>query len=157
MGNHSIAIPKEYTDNLSHNRKKLEEEIATEHLPKYAQFVEGLFKEMDTPALTIHHAATGISTEAGEILSESKALWVNEKNLKIHDFIEELGDLYFYFQKLLNMMNLTLEDIQSVNYIKLLERYQGLQYSDKAAQEKIDQKKPGSDRKFFGQNQNEQR
>lgn len=157
MSNHKISIPAEYVKNLRHNLEQLNKEIQAGNLPDYAGFVDILFKEMDSPVLSIHHVTTGISTEAGELLSETKALWIANKNLKIHDFIKEMGDLYFYFQKLLNMMDLTLEDIQSVNYLKLLERFQGLKYSDHAAQEKVDQKKPGADRKFFGQEENEQK
>lgn len=151
--NHRISIPAEYIKNLNHNLQVLEKEINSGNLPSYAKFVDKLFKEMETAVLSIHHCATGMSKESGELLSESSAMWVNNKPMKIHKFIEEMGDVYFYFQKLLNMMDLTLEDIQSVNYLKLLERYGGLEYSDKAAQEKVDQKKPGSDRKFFGQEQ----
>ena len=150
--NHHIKIPEKYLTDLKYNHKVLQKEIEAGNLPVYDVFVEGLFKYAETPILSLHHCTTGITKEAAELLSESCATWIHGKPLKCHDVIKEMGDVYFYFQQLLNMMGLTLEEIQSVNYLKLLERYGGLTYSDKAAQEKVDQKKPGANRKFFGQN-----
>src|SRR3954469_22058139 len=70
-------------------------------LPGYAQFVDDLFKAMPTLADEVHHAGTGIASEAGEILDITKKGWIYEKPFDdaiVEHLLEELGDLRYYYQ-----------------------------------------------------------
>jgi NTP pyrophosphatase (non-canonical NTP hydrolase) len=104
----------------------------------YSQFVETLFKEMDTASATLHHATTGLAGEGGEILDCSKKSWIYNKPLDVENLIEELGDLRFYYQACLNMLGLSDYEIQAMNRKKLLHRYPTGQYSDQHAQQRLD-------------------
>ena len=103
----------------------------------YREFVQRLFKNMDTPAATTMHAAVGVAGEAGEILGAVKKHWVYNKPLDAKNLKEELGDLFFYMQKLMTLQNWTLEEILKENMEKLRKRFPG-GYSDQAAQIRAD-------------------
>lgn len=109
----------------------------------YRDFVEKLFKYMESSALSIHHAATGIAGEAGELLDASKKHWIYNKPIDLENVTEELGDLLFYITAMLNMTGLTWQDIEDYNRVKLAKRYgEACEYSDSAAQARAD-KEPG--------------
>jgi NTP pyrophosphatase (non-canonical NTP hydrolase) len=142
---HRIQIPAELRTALD----VMKEQHA--HIP-YNDFVDGLCKAMPTVAEELHHATTGMSGEAGELLDITKKLWIYEKPVTqdvVEHMIEELGDLRWYYQAALNELGLTDEDIQAFNKRKLLKRYPGGVYTNQAAQARAD-KVPGADRKFFG-------
>lgn len=105
---------------------------------RYADFVTNRFKQMENPAATLHHAATGCSTEGGEILDCSKKVWVYEKELDLGNLLEELGDFRFYYQQILNMLNMTDADIQAINMNKLSIRYPLGHYTNEHAAARLD-------------------
>jgi len=150
MAKFKIQVPAEV-----HNRLELDAEdvgisMAKEVLPEYHEFVMHLMKEMPTVADEMHHACTGIAGEAGELLDLSKKVWANNKPLNIAHLIEELGDLRFYYQALLNMLDITDDEVVAQNVLKLRKRYADGKYSDAQAHAQAD-KAPGIERKFFGQ------
>lgn len=106
----------------------------------YDCFVENLFKLMADPQSTIHHAATGLSGESGEALDLSKKYWANNKPLNLWKMVEELGDVRFYYQAMLNKLGITDDEVIAFNIAKLEERYPGGVYSDKMAQARLDKK-----------------
>lgn len=134
----------------------------TQHI-NYPQFVDGLGKGLETVALELHHATTGMCGEAGEALDITKKLWIYEKALDegvVEHLIEELGDLRWYYQAALNTLGITDEMVVGFNKTKLLKRYPGGVYSNAAAQARADKveapetPKPANlyqPRKFFGQ------
>lgn len=103
----------------------------------YSVFVERLFKEDPTEQAIYMHAAAGISGEAGEIIDCVKKYWVYNKPLDKTNLIEELGDIFFYMQKIMNLNNWTIEDVLRFNIAKLEKRYPS-GYSDAAAQARAD-------------------
>ena len=140
--NHVLALPAEFLNSL--------DGLVAKHNPipqRYESLVVDLFKEMDTAAGTLHHAATGLAGEAGEFLDASKKVWVYGKALDAKNFVEELGDLYFYWKKALLMSGLTEEQIRAYNMEKLGKRYPDGVYTDTHAQLRLD--KP-EERTFFG-------
>lgn len=143
--NHRLQVPEEL-------RVALDVMVQQNaHIP-YNDFVDGLAKGLPTVAEEMHHATTGMSGEAGELLDITKKLWIYEKPITqdvVEHLIEELGDLRWYYQALLNTLQLTDEQIVAFNKRKLLKRYPGGVYSNAAAQARAD-KQPGADRKFFG-------
>ena len=82
-----------------------------------------VLKDMDEDQAHLLHMAVGISTEAGEILSTVKAHAIYGKALDHENILEEVGDLLFYLQGLLDTQGLRLDDALSHNIAKLTKRY----------------------------------
>lgn len=143
--NHRIRIPAELLTAL---QVMVEQ---NKHIP-YDEFVDGLAKALPSVAEEMHHMTTGMSGEAGELLDITKKLWIYEKPVTqdvVEHLIEELGDIRWYYQGLLNTLGITDEQVRAFNIRKLLKRYPGGVFSTQAAQARAD-KVPGADRKFFG-------
>lgn len=104
----------------------------------YAEFVDNLFKKMETPAATLMHASIGLSGESGELLDACKKDWIYGKELDIVNVLEELGDIRFYYQAALNHIGVTDEDIIEVNKAKLAKRYPDRVYKDEHAIARLD-------------------
>lgn len=70
------------------------------------------------------HFLTGIITEAGEISEVLRAQWAlkpeDRDNVKIKD---EVGDILWYIQNLLNKRGLTLDEVMESNINKLRARF----------------------------------
>lgn len=99
---------------------------------EYAEFVESRFKEMETPAATLMHAAIGVAGEGGELLDAVKKNWVYGKPVDRDNLLEEMGDAYFYMRKILNIYGWCHQDMINANTRKLLKRYP-TGYTDEAA------------------------
>jgi len=84
------------------------------------------------------HMAVGISGEAGELLDAVKKATIYKKPIDRDNVIEELGDLEFYMEGLRQNLGITRQETLDANIAKLSVRYAGLNYSDKAAQERAD-------------------
>lgn len=118
----------------------------------YPQFVENLGKELPTLATELHHHTTGMAGEAGELLDATKKVWIYEKPVDVAHIIEEMGDLRWYYQAMLNTLGLSDEDIQAANTVKLMKRYPSGAYSNQQAIERADKAAPevGAARNFIG-------
>lgn len=109
----------------------------------YPDFVHSRTKPMETPLLNILHMAVGISGEAGELLDAIKKVWIYGKPLDTENVIEELGDLLFYTQGMINLIEdcedfpLNLDVVIQLNMVKLYERYPN-GYTDADAIERKD-------------------
>jgi len=124
----------------------------------YPQFVENLGKEMPDAASEAHHHTTGMAGESGELLDITKKSWIYGKPIDVEHIIEEMGDLRWYYQSMLNMLGLTDEDIQAANTVKLMKRYPSGVFSPEQAIARADKppappKEPGADRNFIGKPQ----
>lgn len=99
-----------------------------------------------TPAkVDLWHMATGVATEAGELLDAIKKHTIYGKPLDVENVIEELGDLRFYMKGLFLILRLTEDQVDAYNMQKLSKgknaRYaQG--YSDAAAIARSDKEQP---------------
>lgn len=92
-------------------------------------------------AVDLWHAATGICSEAGELIDAVKKLVIYNKNLNTDNVIEELGDLEFYMEQLRQRLGVTREQCLLNNINKLGARYQAHQYSDAQAHARADKKR----------------
>ncbi len=110
-----------------------------EMVSELAKRAEELTKSLDARKVNLWHAATGIATEAGELLSSIKAIVVYNKSIDLDNIIEELGDLEFYMEHLRQELMITRNEVIAHNMEKLGKRYKD-GYSDKAAQEREDKK-----------------
>lgn len=98
------------------------------------------------------HAAIGISGEAGELLDAVKKHIFYEQALDVNNVIEELGDLKYYIEAMVQNLGKRNpfhpdaeihEIIVDHNIDKLRKRYDKLAFSNKAAEERKD-KLPGT-------------
>lgn len=106
---------------------------------RYDAFVALLFKiDPGSNVMNLLHAAVGVSGESGELLDAIKKHWIYNKPLDRTNVVEELGDLRFYIQALMNVLGISEQEVLQTNANKLATRYKGLQYSDKAAQQRAD-------------------
>jgi NTP pyrophosphatase (non-canonical NTP hydrolase) len=94
--------------------------------------------EMTGADANLMHMAIGISGEAGELLDAVKKRVIYRKDLDRTNVVEELGDLEFYLEGLRQAVGVTREECLQANIDKLRKRYEGLQYSDQAAQLRSD-------------------
>lgn len=86
----------------------------------------------------ILHMTVGVAGEAGELLDAIKKNVIYRKPLDRVNVVEELGDLEFYMEGLRQSLDITREETLAANIAKLGKRYEGLQYSDKQAQDRAD-------------------
>lgn len=87
------------------------------------------------------HMGTGLASDAGEVLDIIKKITIYRKPMDsamVEHMREELGDVLFYWRRIGQMFGLPQEEIEEANIDKLLKRYEGAVYSDKAAQERKD-------------------
>lgn len=104
---------------------------------RYDHFVHRLFKQ-GAACGDLVHAGMGISGEAGELLDGIKKHVVYGKELDRMNIIEELGDLFFYMHAMMNLLGISEQQVLQHNACKLMVRYEGMSYSDKAAQARAD-------------------
>ncbi len=84
------------------------------------------------------HMASCIPGEAGELFDAVKKQVIYCKPLDRENVVEELGDLEFYMEGLRQGLDITREECIEANTAKLSVRYNGLKYSNAAAQERAD-------------------
>lgn len=113
--------------------------------PTYAEFVATLAKSgaliqesLSPEKIDLLHHTVGISGEAGELLDQVKKHVIYNKPIDRANVVEELGDLKFYTQGIMNNLGITDEEVEEGNRTKLAERYKGLVYTDEAAQARAD-------------------
>ena len=141
QGTHFFPLSEEQTKEIQRQRQVVEALIASGKTPDtYPKFVDGLFKEMDTPILSLVHVGMGMGGEGGEACDIIKKTWAYGRELDQMKLLKEIGDYMFYAQKALNMMGLTFDDVMYLNTFKLTERYHEGVYSDAQANARVDTK-----------------
>lgn len=108
-----------------------------EQTVRYDKFVELLFKQEDEKSMALH-AALGVCGEAGELGDAIKKEYTYNKLRDRHNIVEELGDLRFYMQAVMNHYEISEQEVLQGNATKLAKRYASLSYSDTAAQARAD-------------------
>lgn len=103
-----------------------------EEVEEYRDFVDRLWKQ-DERAAELAHVALGLAGEAGEIVDAIKKNVVYHKDLDIGNLLEELGDLRYYMQALMNMYGWSMDLVEGVNMRKLNKRYSEGSYSSAQA------------------------
>ncbi len=131
-----IAMKREHEANYGPNKDSESASLGwvllNEKHIRYDIFVQKLWKK-ESPELNFAHAAMGITGEAGELCDAIKKHIIYGRELDINNVIEELGDLRFYMQALMNIVGISEQQILQHNALKLAQRYEGLQYSNEAA------------------------
>jgi NTP pyrophosphatase (non-canonical NTP hydrolase) len=116
-----------------------------ENMIKHDEMVKALAKSGEKIAAEINaedahlmHMAIGISGEAGELIDAIKKQVIYRKPLDRENVLEELGDLEFYMEGIRQGLGITREQCLEANIAKLGKRYEGMKYTDGAAQERAD-------------------
>lgn len=84
------------------------------------------------------HMIIGISGEAGELVDCVKKAIIYRKPIDMDNLIEELGDLEFYMEGLRQSYGISRSQTLSHNIAKLSKRYEGLKFTNEAAQLRAD-------------------
>lgn len=111
----------------------------------YSAFVGTLAKDpkdvletLSLERINLVHGALGIAGESGELVDAVKKCAFYNRDIDHENVVEELGDLLFYMQLIMNTLDVTMYDVLQHNREKLSKRYEGLVYSDQAAKERKD-------------------
>lgn len=106
----------------------------------YSEFVsclakpgEAIVNEMTPQQADLLHMAVGVAGEGGELLDAVKKHVIYQKPIDRENVVEELGDLTFYMQGIMNSLGVTWEEVFAHNRAKLAMRYANLRYSNDAA------------------------
>lgn len=118
--------------------------LSNDEVVRYDLFVLSLFKEQ-SHEMMLYHALTGMASEVGEIADCVKKHLAYEQEMNFTNLIEELGDLRFYIQALMNLYGISEETVLQRNAEKLEKRYQGLKYSNEAAFKRADKERGRED------------
>jgi len=105
--------------------------LATEQV-RYDSFVALLFKQQPAHIMVLH-AALGVAGEAGELADAIKKEHIYGKPTDRANIVEELGDLRFYIQAVMQMYGISEQEVLQQNANKLCVRYKSLRYGDDAA------------------------
>src|SRR5436309_15555689 len=84
------------------------------------------------------HMATGVSGESGELEDAIKKHVIYNKPADRANVVEELGDIEFYIEGIRQGLGITREETIAANIEKLGKRYEGMKYTDQAAQARAD-------------------
>lgn len=84
------------------------------------------------------HHATGIATEAGELLSAVKKVVIYGQDPNVTNIIEELGDIEFYMEGIRQNLDITRFETLQANIDKLAKRYPNYDYTDNRAKARAD-------------------
>lgn len=112
-----------------------------DHVAILAKPGTAIVNEIDAAGANLMHMALGICGEAGEIADALKKAAIYNKPLDRDNVVEELGDLLFYMQGVMNELDISWDEVVKFNVTKLSARYPA-GYSDKAAQERADKAEP---------------
>jgi len=99
---------------------------------------EVIQSELTAEDCNLLHMAVGISGESGELLDAIKKSVIYRKPLDMANMIEELGDLEFYMEGVRQAIGVTRQECLDANIEKLGKRYEGMKYSNQAAQSRAD-------------------
>ena len=105
----------------------------------YEAFVALLFKQ-ESMRHMVDHARGGICEEAGELSTCLKRHVVYGKPLDRENLVEELGDLRFFMQAVMNLFGIDEQEVLQGNAEKLSDRYKSLTYTQEAAWLRADKK-----------------
>lgn len=103
----------------------------------YPAFVALLFKQESFRHM-VDHARGGICEEAGELSTCLKRHVVYGQPLDRDNLVEELGDLRFFMQAVMNIFQIGEQEILQANADKLSIRYKKLAFSEAAALSRAD-------------------
>ena len=82
-----------------------------------------IIKDSGSLKLNLAHMAMGVSGEAGEILDDVKKHFAYDKAIDRGHILEEVGDVVFYLNGLIRLLDATWGEVLEMNVAKLSVRY----------------------------------
>lgn len=92
-------------------------------IQEYGDYQVRIITDLGDHQKNLMHMAAGISGEAGEVLDIVKKNFAYGKPLDHAHLIEELGDIVFYINGLLWMLDTSWDEVLTTNIRKLEARY----------------------------------
>jgi len=93
---------------------------------------------LNTKQIRMLHSSIGLCTEAGELIDQIKKHVYYGKKLDETNIKEELGDIMWYLNVMLDVFGWDLEEVLQVNYEKLHARYGDKFSEDRAINRDLD-------------------
>lgn len=109
-----------------------------ELVEKLAKPGEYIADELEPWEAHFWHMATGVCTEAGELLDAAKKVVIYRKPIDRANVVEELGDIEFYLEGVRQGLNISRKECLDHNIEKLRKRYHGGKFNEAHAQERAD-------------------
>lgn len=98
-----------------------------------------IMQSINPERANLWHMATGIATEAGELLTDVKSHVIYGKPLNRENMLKELGDLEFYMEGLRQQLSVSRQEILCINMDKLEKRQPTGKYTDADAIARADE------------------
>jgi len=132
-----LSLTKKEVGKLDSNdfKKKI---VHSEMVKALCKKGEDIIAELTPKKAHVWHMATGIVGEAGELSEAVKKFVIYGKDLDRENAKEELGDLEFYMAGIRQGLGITRQETLEHNVEKLSKRYEGLKYSNDAANARAD-------------------
>ncbi len=100
--------------------------LLTNHLKNVINPTWNFAKRLKTPQDHQMNALVGLASEAGETLDIGKKAWFHSEKPEgfyREKFVLELGDILYYFLKVLDVFGISLEEVIEGNRAKLASRH----------------------------------
>lgn len=94
-----------------------------EHLHELINKVWNYAGRCETWQDQVMNAVLGLGGEAGEVVDLHKKMFYHTEKDRHEELVNELGDLFFYAAKLMELHGITLEECLAANKAKLIERH----------------------------------
>lgn len=94
-----------------------------EHLHELVNKVWNYAGRCETWQDQVMNAVLGLGGEAGEVVDLHKKAFYHMEKDRHEDLVNELGDLFFYATKLMELHGITLEECLAANKAKLIDRH----------------------------------
>jgi len=113
---------------IEENKKMMDEQwsdykhFISKLYPTYATH-NRLVRVANAHGIETIHAALGLAGETGEIVDLIKKHFMYGKDLDKQELIEEMGDLFHYFARLMHLNGVTLSEVMESNTSKLKKRF----------------------------------
>ncbi len=92
-------------------------------LKEYSPLALRTVSSLDTYDLDLCHMALGVAGEAGEVADLIKKSVAYDKTLDTTKLLMEIGDVVFYLNALIHLVDATWSDVLAMNIAKLEARY----------------------------------
>jgi len=99
------------------------------NLEQYSTLAIRTLNDLESSEANLAHMALGITGEAGEVADIIKKHYAYGKSLDTLHLVEEVGDIMFYLNGLLDLLGSSWDEVLEVNIKKLEARYPDLKFN----------------------------
>ena len=93
------------------------------NIQTYGEYQLRLIPDLGTYKQNLVHMALGVGGEAGEVVDLCKKHFAYDKPLDVAHLVEEIGDLIFYVNGILALIDTSWDEVLTTNIKKLEARY----------------------------------